>query len=299
MTTHYDLISRNKTFSALAIVIFLAFAAGLAYLLVEYNYISWSLFGCVLFFSGVWSFVSYFFSDKLILANAHALPATRDAHFDFFTVSENLAQVAGIPMPKLYVIDDPALNAFATGRNPEHAVVCATTGLLAKLDRHQLEAVVAHELSHIRHYDILLSSLIAILAGALVMVINNIYNFSPGKSSDDNDGGNALIQLILLLLIIFAPLLLDLFQLMLSRRREYFADAGSAELTQNPQSLIDALTILSQDKKQLKNVSQATADLYIVDPQKKKTLSAKISQLFATHPPVEDRIAALQQLLQN
>ena len=297
MTTHYDLIARNKSCSALAVAIFLGLIGALAYWLVENDFITWSVFGIVLIASGAWSFISYFFSDKMILANAQATPANRQDHFDFFTVTENLAQTAQIPMPKLYVMNDPAPNAFATGRDPQHAVVCATTGLLAKLNRHQLEGVVAHELSHIRHYDILLSSLIAILAGALVMVLNNIYRFSGGRRSRDSDNGSGAAQLILLLLILLAPLLLNLFQLMLSRRREYYADAGSAELTQNPKGLIEALKILSEDKTQLQHVSQATADLYIVDPQKKKSWADRVGQLFASHPPIEDRIAVLQKLI--
>ena len=216
-------------------------------------------------------------------------------NFNFYTVTENLSLANGTPVPKIYVIDSPAMNAFATGRNPEHALICATTGLLEKLNRTELEAVVAHELSHIKNYDIRLMMIVSILVGTLSILINTATraSFFGGRNRDNNDNGGSIFAIIGLILIIFAPLIAQLIQLAISRRREFLADASGIKLTRQPQGLIDALKKISQDSNKLETASTATASLYINNPFK----GNKIASLFSTHPPIEDRIAALNKML--
>ncbi|MPM74953.1 Protease HtpX [bioreactor metagenome] len=186
------------------------------------------------------------------------------------------------------------MNAFATGRDPQHAVVCATTGLLEKLNRSELEAVVAHELSHIKNYDIRLMTIVSVLIGTLSILINMAYrrSFFGGDRDDDNNNNN-ILAIIGIFLIIFAPLIAQLTQLAISRRREYFADASAVKLTRQPQGLINALKKLSTDNQKLETASTATASLYITNPFK----GNKIATMFSTHPPIEDRIKALEQML--
>jgi heat shock protein HtpX len=297
-TNQYDLVSYNKRQTILVIFIFIAAISLIGYVCYLAGIAPLELMAICFFASATWSLISYFFSDKIILSYSHAVPATKKDHYDFYTVTENLCFGSNLPLPKLYVINDPALNAFATGRNPEHAVVAVTTGLLQTLNRHELEAVIGHELSHIRHYDILLSSLIAVLAGALTMTLDIIlrshFRFSSKKDDRHN---NALLIVLAYLLAIIAPILLDLLQLALSRRREYLADAGSVELTRNPKAMIKALQKIDTDPRPIAHLSGATAELFIVDPFKKKTFLQKIQNLFATHPPITSRIAALEKLI--
>ncbi len=296
MTTHYDLIASNKWRSVMLVVILLAVVVGITYLLYYAGWAPFDLVAIAVIFTGIWTFISYFWSDQIILLSSGAQPASKDKYFDFYTVTENLAGVAQIPMPKIYVVNDPAPNAFATGRNPDHAAVCATTGLLERLNRAELEAVIAHELSHVQHYDILLSSLVAVLVGALVMVVDMMLRGGMRRRSRDNDNGGGLIMILALVLAIIAPILLNLMQLALSRRREYYADAGGVELTRNPEALISALRKISADPHQLRNVSAATAELYITDPIKKKSFWQHFSSWFSTHPPLDERISVLQKI---
>ena len=239
--------------------------------------------------------VSYFWGDKIVVGLNNAKPVNRKDFFDFYTVTENLSIANGTPVPKIYVIDSPAMNAFATGRDPEHALVCATTGLLGKLNRTELEAVIAHELSHIKNYDIRLMMIVSILIGTLSILINTATRASlfGGRHRDNNDNNNGIFAIIGLILIIFAPIIAQLIQLAISRRREFLADASGIKLTRQPQGLIDALKKISQDSNKLETASTATASLYINNPFK----GNKIASLFSTHPPIEDRIAALNKML--
>ncbi|HPT65994.1 MAG TPA: M48 family metallopeptidase [Candidatus Woesebacteria bacterium] len=295
MINVYEQVNQNKFKSGLIISLFIAFISLAVYFVSRSFGYGNEYLVFALIISFFMSAVSYFFGDKIVVGLNNAKPINRKDFFDFYTVTENLSLANRTPVPKMYIIDSPAMNAFATGRDPEHALVCATTGLLEKLNRTELEAVVAHELSHIKNYDIRLMMIVSILIGTLSILINSatrtsFFN-SRHRDSDDNNGG--LFAIIGLILIIFAPLIAQLIQLAISRRREFLADASGVKLTHQPQGLIDALKKISQDSNKLETASTATASLYIINPFK----GNKIASLFSTHPPIEDRIAALNKML--
>ncbi|MDD3531426.1 MAG: M48 family metalloprotease [Candidatus Pacebacteria bacterium] len=242
------------------------------------------------------NFYAYWESDKLVLSLSHARPATREEFFDLYTVTENLAITAGLPKPKLFVIDDPAPNAFATGRDENHAVVCATTGLLAMLSRAELEGVIAHELSHIKNRDILLMTIAVVLAGFVAIVADIFLRMSLFGGGRDNDKqGNALIMILAVVGIVLAPIAAKLLQMAVSRRREFLADASGVLLTRYPEGLASALTKISGANIPMRHASHATAHLFIDEPFGKAEGSklAWVEGLFATHPPIHERIQAL------
>lgn len=240
---------------------------------------------------------AYWASDKLVLSLNKARPASREEFFDFYTVTENLAITAGLPKPKLYVIDDPAPNAFATGRNEKHAVVCATTGLLAMMSRTELEGVIAHELSHIKNRDMLLMTVAVVLAGFVALAANIFLRISfwgGGERRDNNDNGGAILMVLAIVAIVLAPLAAKLIELAISRRREYLADASGALLTRYPAGLASALGKIGGFQAPMQNANLATAHLFIGDPFGKAGGSAGwIERLFSTHPPIQDRIKIL------
>lgn len=294
MVNVYEQINNNKIRSGIVISLFILFISITVYLISYSLNLDSSLLIIAVIFSLVSSFSSYFWGDKIVLTLNQARPATRKEFFNFYTVTENLSLVNQTPTPKIFVIDSPAMNAFATGRDPDHAVVCATTGLLEKLNRSELEAVIAHELSHIKNYDIRLMTIVSVLIGTLSILINMAYRssfFRDSRDNDDNNGG--VLAIIGFILVIFAPIIAQLIQLAISRRREYFADASAVKLTRQPQGLINALKKLSSDNQKLETASTATASLYITNPFK----GNKIASMFSTHPPIEDRIKALEQML--
>ena len=254
-----------------------------------------------LIFSGATSFFSYFYSDKIILGISGAKEASRKEFFDFYTVTENICLGQKMPMPKLYVIEDSAMNAFATGRNPEHAVVCATTGLLNRLNRSEIEAVVAHEMSHVKNYDILLMSIVSILVGLIALLADWFMRMSfwggKKRDSDSNNQIGAIMAILAIILAILSPIIAQLIQLAISRRREFLADAGSAAISKNPEGLIRALEKISADKEPLESANKATAHLYISNPLKNtKGAAHAFAKLFNTHPPIEERVTALRQM---
>ena len=260
-----------------------------------------SLVGIALIFSGITSFFSYYYSDKIILSISGARPATRQEFFDYYTVAENLSMSAQLPMPKLYVIDDESMNAFATGRDPKHAVVCATTGLISRLDRSELEGVVAHELAHIQNYDIRLMSIVTILVGFIALLADWMIRMSfwggGGRRESKNSSQIGLIIFVLgLLLALMSPLIANLIKLAISRRREFLADATAAKLTRYPEGLARALEKLSRDTQPLKAANKATAHLYITNPLKNhaKDSVGWFAGMFSTHPPIDERIKALR-----
>ena len=234
---------------------------------------------------------SYWFSDKLVLSMTGAKPASREEFFDLYTVTENLAITAGLPMPKLYVINDPAPNAFATGRDEKHAVVAATTGLLSVLDRTELEGVIAHELSHIKNRDMLVMTVAVVLAGFVAIIADIFLRMSMVGGNRDNDRGGALLAVLAIVGVILAPIAAQLIQLAISRRREYLADASGALLTRYPEGLASALRKISSYGAPMKRANTATAHLFISNPFGPRMKG--ITNLFATHPPVEDRIRRL------
>lgn len=244
-------------------------------------------------FSILMNIFSYWFSDKIVLKLAGAKEAKREENFILYTSLENLAITAGLPMPKLYIINDPAPNAFAAGRDKEHAVVAVTTGLLAILEGSELEGVIAHELSHIGNRDMLLSTVVVVLVGFISIVADifrrNLF-FSRNKDSDNK--ANGILMLVGIILSILAPIVAVLIQLAISRKREFLADASGALLTRYPEGLAGALRKISQYKRPMLRQSSAIAHLYIADP-KGPGFGKKIGGLFATHPPIEERIKAL------
>ena len=239
---------------------------------------------------------SYWYSDKIVLTLAGAKLAKREEYFDLYTSVENLSITAGLPMPKVYVVQDSAPNAFATGRDKDHAVVCATTGLLQILDKTELEGVIAHELSHVGNRDMLLSTVVVVLVGFITILADfftrSLFFGNLNKDRDsDNKAGNILV-IIGIILSILAPIFAVLIQLAISRKREFLADASGALLTRYPEGLANALKKISQYSRPMSHQSSAIAHLYIADP-KGSRLGKKISGFFTTHPPVEERIKAL------
>lgn len=292
MLNVYEQVSRNKIRSGLIITFFVVFILLITYLIIYAFNLDNSLFIIAILFATGSSFSSFFWGDKMVIALNHARPATKKEFFNFYTVVENLSIANQTPVPKIYVVDSPAPNAFASGRDPQHAIVCATTGLLSKLTRTELEAVVAHELSHIKNYDIRLMTIVSILVGTLSILINFAFRTSFGRSRNNNSKNRVLV-IVGLVLIIFAPIISKIIQLAISRRREYLADASAVKLTRQPQGLIDALSKISKNSIKLETASTATASLYISNPFK----GNKVASLFSTHPPIGERIKTLQKML--
>lgn len=243
--------------------------------------------------------VSYWYSDKIALSLAKAHPATREKYFDFYTIVENLSITSGLPMPKIYVIEDQAPNAFATGRNKKHAVVAVTTGLLAMMNKTELEGVVAHEMSHIGNKDMLLSTVAVVLVG-LVSILSDMLlraSFFGGGRDNDRDNNNVIMLIVGILAAILAPIAATLLQLSISRKREFLADASAALLTRYPEGLARALEKISAYGRPMKVQSSAISHLYISSPAGSGKFAKKINNLFSTHPPVEERIKRLRSSL--
>lgn len=251
-------------------------------------------------FSIISTFASYYNSDKIILSVTKARPATLEEDTKIVHILDALMISSGLShRPRLYVVDDPQPNAFATGRNPEHSIICVTTGLLEKLEYYELEGVIAHEMGHIKNYDILLTSVVSVMVGFLVMIsdlfVRSMF-WGGGRNDDDDNKGNAILMVIGLILLILSPILGKIMQMALSRNREYLADATAAEITRNPQGLISALRKLDSDPNELKTANKATANLFIVTPFREKKNGKKKAGLFDTHPSIDDRIEALQNI---
>lgn len=292
-------IQGNVTKTYIIMSAFVVFVVLVAYVLgVSLGYGTEWMWIAVLF-SVVSSFASYYWGDKMVLAMSGAKPANRKLHFDFFTVAENLAIAAGLPKPTLYVIDDTAMNAFATGRDPAHAVICATTGILAKLERRELEGVIAHELSHIKNFDTRLMAVVAVLVGTVAfladMFLRNLW-WGGHRDRDEDRGAGQIMLIVGIVLAIITPIIATLIQLAVSRRREFLADASAADLTRYPEGLARALEKLTNDKEVLEAATNATAHLYVVNPFKGKQFAAWFSGLFNTHPPIAERIKILRAI---
>ncbi len=249
-------------------------------------------------FSIFMNIFSYWFSDKIVLSMHGAEPVTRGEHRELWNVVENLCITAGLPMPKLYIIDAPAPNAFATGRDKEHAAVAVTSGLLEMMKRNELEGVIAHELSHIGNRDILLQTVVVVLVGFVTLLADFFLRssiFGMGGGDRDRDNGAGAITLIIgIVLSTLAPIFAQLIQLAISRRREYLADASGALLTRYPEGLARALEKIAGDPNQLQHLSSATNHLYIEDPIREK--ESWFAKLFSTHPPIADRIKKLREM---
>ena len=296
MLNVYEQLDQSKRRSSLLIFLFIAFVLGIAYFISYFYELDSSFIIFSTLFAVSYSLLSFFTGDKMVLFLNRARPAKREEYFDFYTAVENISLAAQIPMPKIYIIPSSAPNAFATGRDPKHASLAATTGLLEKLSRSELEAVVAHEIGHIGNFDIRLMMLISTLIGAL-SILTDIFLRSgflhQGRKSDDDNRSSGPLAIIGFLLIILSPLIARLMQLAVSRSREFLADASSAKLTRQPAALISALEKISADPTPLQTASPTTANIYLTNPFKGK----KVTNLFSTHPPIEERIRRLKEML--
>jgi heat shock protein HtpX len=244
---------------------------------------------------------SYYASDKIVLAMSKARPVTKEEFPYLYNVVEGLTIAAGLPPPRCYVIDDTAPNAFATGRNPRNSVIVVTTGLLEKLNRVELEGVVAHEMSHIKNYDVLLQTLTVVMVGVVALLsdwMRRSFWWGGGRRRGSDrgkgSGGAAIILALALIMAILSPLIAQLIRLAISRKREFLADASGAMLTRYPPGLASALRKISADREPLEAANKATAHLYIVNPL--KDIRGPVNRLFSTHPPIEERIAALEKM---
>ena len=294
MATIYNQADKNTRLTWVYITGFLVFVIGAGYVFAGAMGNGAILYGCVIF-SVIMSFGSYWWSDKIVLAMSGAKAVTHENAKEIYHLVENLCITAGLPVPRIYIIQDTAPNAFATGRDPKHGVICFTTGIIQKLEKTELEGVIAHELSHIGNRDILLSTVVVVLVGFITLLADWFRHWSFGRRGSDREGGGQL-QLILFILAIvlsiLAPFAAMLMQLAISRKREFLADASGALLTRYPDGLARALEKISKDTEPLEAANRATAHLYIVNPFKGK----KLTKLFMTHPPIVERIAALREL---
>ena len=308
MKNIYEVRTSNKIKSAVIVVLFVVFIFIAVYVLTNtFGYYmgyapgGFGYFGVALIISGVSSFVSYYYSDKIVLGISGARPADGRQDKLYKGVVENLCIGAGIPRPKLYVINDSAPNAFATGRDLSHGVICVTTGLLEKLTRTELEGVLAHEITHIKNYDTRLMAVVAVMVG-LVALLGDWFTRSMfwgnGSRDRDREGAGTILLVLGIVFAILSPIIGTLIQLAISRRREFMADAGSVEITRQPQGLIGALKKISLDIEPLEAANKATAHLYIVNPFKGKGFSAvtRFAGLFNTHPSIDERIKILQSM---
>lgn len=295
--TIYNEISANKRKTWMIFLLFILIFTGFFFLLGKFmdNTVAYGILGFIIAMGS--SVGSYFYSDKLVLSQTHARPATKEEFFDLYTVTENLAIADGLPTPKIYVIDDPAPNAFATGRDPKHAVVCATTGLLQRLDRSELEGVIAHELSHVKNYDILVATITAVLVGTLALIANWVMRSMWWGRDDRESRNNPIMYALFILVLIITPIAATLIQLAVSRKREYLADASGALITRYPEGLARALEKISSDPTPMHSATTSTAHLFISNPFKKGSgMSSWLTNLFSTHPPIEKRIQILRSM---
>lgn len=293
-------VKKNKFESSIIVSIFILVVTLIIYFICNYFDLGFLSLIIALAFSIGTAWASYYYSDKIILKSCKARPATKEEDLKLVNILDSLMITASLPKkPDLYVVEDLQPNAFATGRNPQHAIICVTTGLLEKLDYYELEGVIAHEISHIKNYDILLSAIISILVGFIVM-LSDIFSrvMFYGKKGKDNDNGNAILMIIGLICLILSPIFGSLMQLALSRKREFLADATAVEITRNPDGLISALEKLENDPNELETANSATANMYIVSPFKKdgKKGKKKTSSIWSTHPSTADRIEALKNI---
>lgn len=297
----FEDVRRNKIKSVFIVSVFILMIT----LIVYYISIAFEIDASIaltiaLLFSIISSWASYFYSDKIILAISHARPATEAEDKKIINILDGLMISSGLPSrPRLYVVEDAQPNAFATGRNPKHAIICVTTGLLDKLEYYELEGVIAHEMAHIKNYDILLSAVVTVMVGFIVMLSDMFtrgFFYRSGRSKDNDSEGNGILMVVGLVLLILSPILGKLMQMAVSRRREFLADSTAIEFTRNPDGLISALRKLDDDPNELQFANKATENMYIVNPFKKKANEKKKASLFSTHPSIDDRIEALQNI---
>jgi heat shock protein HtpX len=298
-------IARNKRRTFVILFAFVALIAVVAFAFSLLFQAGWAGIVIAIVISLGLAFFSYYQSDRIALAASHAQPADEETYRRYHNLVEGLCIAAGLPKPRLYVVDDPAPNAFATGRNPDHAAIAVTTGLLEKMNRVELEGVLAHELSHIKNYDILVTTVAVVAVGAIALAADIGLRFAfwggmrDRRDSNDSGGLGGIIALLALALIVLAPFAAYLMQFAMSRNREYLADASGVQLTRYPPGLISALEKLRDDQAVVHYATKATAQMWIEQPLEQapdKSERRKFDHLFDTHPPLEDRIARLQEM---
>lgn len=299
----FETTKKNKIESGVIISIFIVVITLIVYYICHALRLGSMSIVIALIFSIASAWSSYYYSDKIVLSLNKARPATKEENLQLVNILDSLMVASGLTTkPRLYVVEDAQANAFATGRNPENAVICVTTGLLEKLNYYELEGVIAHEMSHIKNYDIRLSCVVSVMVGFIVMLSDMFSRilFWGGLNDDrDNDNkGNGILMIIGLICLILSPIFGSLMQLALSRKREFLADSTAVEFTRNPDGLISALEKLENDPNQLETANSATANMYIVNPFKKNTKEGKkkSSSIWSTHPSTADRIATLRNL---
>ena len=295
MASFYTHIEKNIFKTWILISLFLIFVIGIGWFF-SYLFDSQIILWIAIIISIFQAFLSYFYSDKIVLSMVKAKKVEKKDNPQLYRIVENLSITAGLPMPRIYIMDESQPNAFATGRDPKHSAVVVTRGLLEKLEKPELEGVLAHELSHIKNRDILLSSVVVVLVGIIVLVsdffLRGLFWFSPRRDSDR--GGNMIFLVLGVIAAILAPMAATLIQLAISRKREFLADASAALLTRYPEGLARALEKIASDNTPLKVANNATSHLFIASPFKGKKAKSWLSKLFMTHPPVEERIKALR-----
>lgn len=296
----YSQIDSNKRKTTFLITIFLVFIIALGWFIGVYMEQGYGITVLAVVLSIAMTLISYYSGDKIALSSTGAKEIKKEDNPYVYRLVENLTITAGTPMPKVYIIDSPALNAFATGRDPKHASIALTTGIISTLQNEELEGVIAHELSHVKNYDIRLMTIVVVLVGAIAIISNMFFRGRllglGGRRSDNRESGGsqlgAIIMIIGIALLVISPLIAELIKLAISRKREYLADASGALLTRYPEGLAKALEKISQSKVPLQTASAATAHLFISNPLK----SSGITSLFSTHPPIQERIKKLREM---
>ena len=290
----FEIVDKNKFKTKIIVFFFFLLVAGVIYAFCELSGLGLGIFTVplALIIAIASTFGSYYYSDKIILGISRARPAGHVEDKMLRNSLEGLCLAAGMPIPRLYIIEDSAPNAFATGRNPENAVVCVTTGLLEKLDSYELEAVLGHELAHIKNYDILLSAVATVMVGIITLLADWFFRIGFRSRSNSRNSLSPIIAIVGIVLMIFAPLIAQIMRFALSRNREYLADAMSIEFCRNPDALVRALEKLTRDKEPLEAANKATANMYIVSPFK----GSFTAELFSTHPPMDKRIDAIKSI---
>ncbi len=303
INTAWDHVSSNKFKTWLIMFLFSLFVVGVVYVFARgfgYNQTgALGMTGLALIVTGLMNFVSYFYSDKIVLGISRAKPIKKNDQPELYRTVENLCIASGLPLPKIYIIEDTAPNAFATGRDPKHSAIAFTTGILHKLNKQELEGVIAHELSHVGNRDTLVMTVVSVLVGTVALLADWFLRsmwFGGGDRDSDNNKSTAIFMVLALVAAILAPIVATLIQLAISRRREYLADASGVLLTRYPQGLANALLKISQDKEPLEVANRGTAHLYIINPLKGQAAVGWFVGLFNTHPPIAERIRALQEM---
>ncbi|KKW35566.1 zinc metalloprotease HtpX [Candidatus Adlerbacteria bacterium RIFCSPHIGHO2_01_FULL_54_23] len=287
--THQDQ-NIAKTWLLMAMFALVAIGIGWA---VSWYFDSPGVLAVAVIFAAAMNVASYWFSDKIVVAAARARPADERQYADLHNIIENLSITAGLPKPRVYIIEDPAPNAFATGRNAKHAVVAVTTGLLQTLDKNELEGVIAHELSHVGNKDMLVSTVVVVLVGVVTIVSDIFLRTSIFGRGNREERGNPILAVIAIAFVVLAPIVATLLQLAISRKREFLADASGALLTRYPEGLANALRKISGYNAPMLHANTATAHLYISNPFGPRAAAGGLAKLFMTHPPIEERIKAL------